>query len=227
MHTHSSGISSCAKKDVFGMIEDSISAGLDGFVLCNHYSKKESDRIGADKFDEMYTEEFRAGKKYGDLRSFRVFFGIEVTMEFCRDVHLLIYGVDDEFHARQKKPLYEMTAQELYAAVKSADGIVSQAHPMRKNNSVFIDMKYLDALELNSHLRYDGPHTDLICSLAREHGLFVTSGGDYHADTRRTYCGIFIPDDIADCKGIKDFLVSSDSYDIALEDTVPVITFTK
>ncbi len=226
MHTHSSGVSHCAKKDAAGMIDDSKAVGLDGFVLCNHYTKKYVEAMGIPEFNQRYTNEYRETKKLGDLCGFRVFFGIEVTMEFCQDVHMLIYGVDDEFHKRHLR-LYDMTQKELYSLVKSEGGILVQAHPMRGGNNVLLDTEYLDGVELNNHIKYDGPHTDYFCTLAHKHGIFVTSGGDYHADTRRTYCGVYMPDDITDCFGVKDFLLSAKSYDLQLEDEPSRITFTR
>ncbi len=226
MHVHSSGISHCAKKDALGMIEDSVAAGLDGFVLCNHYTKKYVEATEIAEFDERYTNEYREAKKIGDALGFRVFFGIEVTMTFCCDVHMLIYGVDDEFHKRHTK-LYDMSVRELYEAVKDEGGILVQAHPMRKNKNLLVDHRYIDAVELNSHIKYDGPHTDFLCDYARKHGLFVTSGGDYHADTRRTFCGVYFPDGLSDCRELKEYLVNTDIIDVQLEDEPSSISFRK
>ena len=163
MHVHSSGVSHCAKKDAVGMIEDSIAAGLDGFVLCNHYTKKYVESTGIFRFDQLYTKEFRDAKRYADSRGFCLFFGIEVTLELYDGVHMLIYGVDDEFHSRHEK-LYDMTQKELYEAVKSEGGILVQGHPIRGGKNVLLDPKYLDAVELNAVVR-SRDHYACVCTL--------------------------------------------------------------
>ena len=226
MHVHSSGVSHCAKKDAGGMIEDSIAVGLDGFVLCNHYTKKYVEKMGIPEFNDLMTNEFREAKKIGEKLGFRVFFGVEVTLERYDGAHMLVYGVDDEFHKRHRG-LYDMTQKELYEAVKSEGGILVQAHPMRDGKDVLLDLRYLDGIELNNHIKYDGPHAEHFCELARRYGKFVTSGGDYHADTRRTFCGVYFPGGLTDCRELKDFLLACDSYDVQLEDTPSRIVFTK
>ena len=226
MHVHSSGISHCAKKDAKGMIEDSVQVGLDGFVLCNHYTKKYVEAMGIPEFNAAFTNEFREAKKYADEIGFRLFFGIEVTLELYDGAHMLVYGVDDEFHCRHEK-LYDMTQKQFYEAVKSEGGILSQGHPLRGGKNALLDPAYLDAVELNNHIKYDGPNRELLVDFAHKHGLFVTAGGDYHADTRRTFCGIYFPDGLADCRELKDFLLACDSYDVQLEDTPSRIFFTK
>ena len=51
-------------------------------------------------------------------------------------------------------------------------------------------------MEINSHPLYDGSHIDELTDFAHEHGLILTSGGDYHADTHRPCCGAVLPDGI-------------------------------
>ena len=226
MHAHTSGISHCAKKNYADMIREAKDAGIDGFILTNHYTKKYVEGEGIALHNERYTNEYREAKEFGEALGFRVFFGIEITMERYDGAHVLVYGVDDEFHKRHER-IYDLTIKELYEIVKSEGGIVVQAHPMRDGKDVLLDLRYLDGIELNNHIKYDGPHAEHFCELARRYGKFVTSGGDYHADTRRTFCGAYLPDDITDSFGVRDFFLTANSYELQLEDEPARIRFTR
>lgn len=92
-----------------------------------------------------------------------------------------------------------------------------QAHPMRGGKNVLLDPQYLDGVEINSHPLYDGTHIDELEDFAHQHGLILTSGGDYHADTHRPCCGALLPDNIHS-NDIGRFLCSADSIELCYQE---------
>lgn len=207
LHAHSSGISRCCKAPYNIVIDEAISVGLDGFVLTNHYQKSYIENNDINALVDKYINEFHSAKEYGDSKNFKVYFGIEVTMEQYPMVHLLIYGVPFDF-LRENPEIFSLTQQELYKLVKSYGGILVQAHPFR-NGTTVLDTRYLDGVEINCHPNYDNTHSERLIDIARENNLILTCGGDFHYDNYRPKCGIFVPDNIGNSIELGNFLKST------------------
>jgi histidinol phosphatase-like PHP family hydrolase len=212
MHAHSSGISPCCRIPADKVIIACKERGLDGIILTNHYSKSYLLNGDANGFAREYVDEYRLAKKYGEEYGVRVFFGIEITMELYDRVHLLVYGVDCDF-VLSHPDIYDYTQQELYKTVHEYGGALIQAHPMRRGKNVLLDLDFLDGVEINSHPIYDATHVDELSEIAAEKGLMITSGGDYHADTKRPFCGAELPEDI-ESTSIGKFLLTTDKLKI-------------
>lgn len=205
MHAHTSGISHCCKKDLFFILDSTKKVGLDGVVLTNHYTKRYLDNIEVEDFIEKYIEEYNACADYGRQIGCKVFFGIEVTMEFDTRIHLLIYGVSFDF-LRSNPYLFDMDLETLYTLVHENGGILIQAHPFRHGTTI-LNTDYLDGLEINCHPKYGSTYSNEILAVAKEKELIVTSGADYHADVPyRPYCGNYFLDNYTSVEELVAFL---------------------
>lgn len=211
LHAHSSGISRCCRIPAEEVIRRAKAVGLDGIVLCNHYQTLRNYlKDGTpEEFARRYIAEYEYAKQWGDTLGFRVLFGVEVTMEAYENQHLTVYGLSPEFLLAHPT-LYSMTQEELYSLVKEAGGALIQAHPLRKGNNVLMDIALLDGIELNCHPGYDGTHADELSDLAVRHGKFLTCGGDYHADTYRPHCGVFLPETVRNEADLATYLRTTD-----------------
>ncbi len=199
LHAHTSGISKCCRYSAPKILESAHELGIDGIVLTNHYQKSYIDDEKVSSFVDKYIEEFYYTQKLGEQLGVKVFWGIEVTMELYPNVHMLIYGVNTDF-LKSNPLVFDYTQQELYAKVKDNNGVVIQAHPFR-NGTTVLDTEFLDGIEINCHPLYKNSYSKEIFKIAKENGLTVTCGGDYHGDTYRPECGMYLPDDITDsCK---------------------------
>ena len=207
LHAHSSGISHCCRIPYKQVLEQTLDNGMDGIILTNHYQKSYFKDGSLDEFLEEYIYEFVTAEKYGNEIGCRVFFGIEVTMELYPKVHILIYGLEPDF-LRKHPNLFDCSQKELYELVKSNNGVMVQAHPFR-NGTTVLDTEFLDGIEINCHPLYKNSFSDEILRIAKEKGLIVTCGGDFHADTYRPKCGMYLPDEIKDNNGLRSYLLSS------------------
>jgi len=215
-HAHSSGISHCCLIPCEEVIDVARGIGIDGMILTNHYQRwyaPDGDYTGLAK---RYIEEYRRAKEYGDSVNFRIFFGVEVTMEKHGGAHLLVYGVAEDFLLTHTT-LFEYTQEELYRLVKAAGGALVQAHPLRRVNNL-LDVRYLDGIEISCHPLYEGTHIGELTKVASEAGLMLTCGGDYHADTHRAHCGVYLPDEIKDGKEIADFILSTNEVTLCVQE---------
>ncbi len=227
LHAHTSGISHCCRIAYPEVLEEAKNAGLDGIVLTNHYTRQYLKDRTAEAFVEDYIQEYERTKAHGERVGCRVFFGLEVTMEWATNVHMLIYGMEPE--SLRKTPfLFDLPLEELYRTVKEAGGALVQAHPFR-NESTVMNTDYLDGVEINCHPLYGSTYSEELLAIAKEAGITVTCGGDYHADTYRPRCGMYLPEELQTSRDVAEYLLTAEEVKLHVQQiNVPIpeeITF--
>lgn len=218
LHAHSSGASSCCKATISEGLVAAHEVGLDGIALTNHYQKNYMKKfdLTLDGLIQRYEEEYDRASVAARERNMRIFFGIEVTMELYAKIHLLIYGLDAGFlHAHPTA--FDYTQEQLFREVHRMGGILIQAHPYRKA-SPLMDLEWLDGVELNCHPLYGNIYLPEILAVASENRLPLTCGGDYHADTYRPKCGMYLPDDLRDTRDLADYIRSTRQTRLSVQD---------
>lgn len=218
MHTHSSGISGCCRLNVFEIVDAAKKVGLDGIILTNHYDSEGYLDYGSKAdYVENYIKEYYDAKAYGEKVGLKVFFGIEVTAEFMERIHLLVYGVTEDF-LRQNPEIYNLSLKELYELVHENGGILVEAHPFRHNCPI-LDTDYLDALEINCHPIYKTTHYEDVREGALKGGVKLTCGSDYHGDTSyRPFCGVEFPDNIRTIDDITQYIKNSSQINLRVHE---------
>lgn len=207
LHSHTSGISHCCRAAAPRILEEAKNVGLDGIVLTNHYHFGYIKNMTPYEFAEKYVNEYFYTKALGDEMSFKVFFGIELTLEKHEGAHALIYGVDTDF-ALKYPDMYNLTLKELYPLVHAHGGVIVHAHPYRHGKDV-LDTNYLDGVEVNCHGNYDATHSERLYEIAKANSIMLTCGGDYHADNYRPMCGTYLPDEIQNESDIAKFILTA------------------
>ena len=216
LHAHSSGISKCCRIPAEQVIAEARAVGIDGLVLTNHYQKNYVSDGDYAAFARRYIAEYEYAAGLVAGTDFRLFFGIEVTMEKHPGVHLLIYGVDTDF-LTANPTLFDCTQKELYHLVREAGGILVQAHPMRREDRL-LDTEYLDGIEISCHPLYEGTHIDELTPIAARAGMILTAGGDFHADTHRARCGVYLDEGITTVKQLADHLAMTDEVSLCVQE---------
>lgn len=200
LHAHSSGISKCCRITFEEVLNQAIAVGIDGVVLYNHYQKSYISDNNVFEFVNSYISEYDAAKCYGKQIGCKVFFGIEMTMEKYPNVHMLIYGVEPEF-LLQHPASFDCTQEQLYRIVKAHNGVMVQAHQFR-NGTTVMNTNFLDGVVINCHPLYKKSYATELMDIAQRNNLFLTCGGDYHADTYRPKCGMLVSDDMESSIGL-------------------------
>ena len=129
---------------------------------------------------------------------------------------MLIYGVEPAFLTAHPT-LFDYTQEELYRLVHEAGGILVQAHPMRRQDRL-LDTGLLDGIEISCHPLYEGTHISELTTIAEKAGLILTAGGDFHADTHRARCGVYLDDTITTVKEIADYLAHTDEVKLCVQE---------
>lgn len=216
MHAHTSGISTCCRIPAPEVIRAAMEAGIDGIILTNHYHKPYVVNDDFDAFARRYTDEYLYAKSCGDMHAFPVHFGIEISMEKYNRAHMLVYGISTDF-VLEHPDLFDYTQKDLYRLVKSVGGAMVQAHPIRGGKNILMDPAYLDGVEINSHPLYDCTHLEELTTFAHDHGLILTSGGDFHADSNRPFCGAILPRSVESLH-IGEYLCSAESIELRYQE---------
>lgn len=224
MHAHSSGISACCRIPAPDVIRAAADSGIDGIILTNHYHKPYVTDGDYDSFARRYVNEYLYAKSCGDAAGYPVHFGIEISMEKYGRAHLLVYGVKTDF-VLECPMLFDCTQSELYHLVREVGGALIQAHPMRGGKNVLLDPAFLDGVEINSHPLYDCTHLDELTAFAHEHGLILTSGGDFHADSHRPHCGAYLPDAL-DFSQLGGYLRETESIELCCQEPGEYVSHT-
>ena len=216
LHAHTSGISKCCRIPAPEVLRIAKENGIDGIVLANHYQKSYVKDMTVADFASKYIEEYAYTKSLADEMGMKIFFGIEVTMSKCDDAHVLVYGLTPVF-LREYPDLFDYTLEELYKLVRVRGGALVHAHPYRHGKDV-LDLDYLDGVEVNCHPLYDDTHCNRLYEVAKNAGVMLTCGGDYHADTNRANCGTYIPDSISDSIAIGEYIRSTDEIRFLMQE---------
>ena len=216
LHAHTAGISPCCRAPAPDIVAVAKDIGIDSIVLTNHYSKSYVKDGDAEAFARAYTEEYRYTKRCGEAIGCTVFYGIEITMERYGGLHMLLYGIDEAF-TMAHPTLYELTQEELYRLAHEHGGIVVQPHPFRGGNRLQ-DPAFLDGVEINCHPSYGSTFYRDVTDFAKTHNLILTTGGDYHADNYRAFCGVHIPDTVKDGKDLVAYLRTADPITLCMQE---------
>ena len=116
--------------------------------------------------------------------------------------------------------LFDLTQEELYHTVKSAgrDHIAMvQAHPYRRQKHL-LEVHFLDGVEVNCHPLYGQSNFPDMVEIATKNRLILTCGGDYHADTYRPKCGMYLPEHLQSGVEIGQYLLDTDEVRLCIHE---------
>lgn len=202
-HVHSSGISRCSQMTCEEIVDEKRALGYDGVILTNHCQEWYYGQESHAAFMEEVIEEFRRGKAYADSKGFRFYLGLEVTLMKPHYADWLLYGATEEF-LRSSPCLYTLSQQELFELCEKWGILLVQAHPYRQSPG---DPKYMHGIEHNCS-QGDVYKFDLVEAFAKEHGLLLTCGTDYHFKENTRFGGIFIPESCVTATDVAAYLKS-------------------
>ena len=216
LHAHSSGISRCCRLPYAAIIDEAKAMGIDGLVLTNHYTREYLDRRDPSVLAHEYAEEFRMARAYGASVGVTVLFGIEISAAKHNEFHLLFYGVEEDFIETYPE-IYNLTQEELYRLAEENGALLIQAHPFR-GSTYPLDPAYLHGVEINCHPLYGTSRYEDVVKIALDHGLLLTCGGDYHADSYRPLCGVTVPDTVQTSRALVAYLKTADSLTLRMQE---------
>ena len=205
-HCHSLSVSACSHIPAARISEVHHNAGIDMYVLTNHYNhivnfgENKNDRIEGFLADFHMAREM--GKKIGvtAMLGAEVFFWqryIENGEEKTKHADFLLYGITESF-IRKHYPLYELSQKELFELCCSENVIMIQAHPFRiEQKHQPFDLKYMHGMELYNGHPHFSPGTEQVKELTKDiDGFYYTGGTDMHIKEQAGTAGMYVPDEV-------------------------------
>ncbi len=168
------------------------SIGFSGIIITDHFFHGNC-RVPRDIPWEEFINQFCLGyenaKKAGDEIGFPVYFGWEESFE---GDEFLVYGLDKEWLLSHPEMIH-WTRTQHYDEIHKAGGLVVQAHPYRERdylNAVRLNPETCDAWEGYNAFNED-PMNFRAVKRAKELGLFITAGSDFHRIGSKEPEGLF------------------------------------
>lgn len=189
LHVHDNACSRCAHNTPEEMAAAYRRAGYSGMCFTNHFLRGNTavDKRPpwAEKMRAYWNAYERAVKSTAGT-DFTVFFGLEHMYGDGKEV--LTYGIDLDF-LLANPGLDALPLSEYAARVHAAGGFLSQAHPFRTapyiNPDVLPQTDCLDAVEGFNFFNRPEENRRAV-DFAKQHGLYMTSGGDTHSRTEES-----------------------------------------
>lgn len=220
LHQHTKSCSKCASVTPAEMVLSVRECGFSGVVLTNHFyhgnSGIDRDRSWRD-FCKAYEDEFYEAKNAGEKIGVDVIYGLEEHVGNGKVV--LLYGIAPDFIAEYPE-LKEYNFPFLSEIVRSAGGLVIQAHPFRDRSWITdvdnsLDPTFVDGYELYNKNNRPGEDSRAQTVFA-DCGLIKTAGTDNHAYISSGRNGIAVSHRIKNEKELAKVLKSGD-YELHTE----------
>ena len=215
-HCHTKGASPCADGDFTLLAEKYAKDGYGGVVITNHMSEYSYTCLLGNNHKEKidyYFQSYYTAKEELNKLGLKTFWGIEVRAFYLAGefAEYIIYGLKEK-DLYDNAPLCTLTQKELFEFAEKRGGFMYQAHPFRTGVTCG-NPKYLHGAEAFNgnfgHFNYN----NLAEEFCKKNNLIQMSGSDYHHDAQPPTAGIFVPENISDETGLKDFIMNN-SFDL-------------
>lgn len=205
LHVHTREGSPCAQVPVFQAVNAYAGAGYQAMVITNHFNRDTVPKPGlsAREAVEHYVDIYRRAKEYGQQIGIDVWFGIETNLKGGKEDFLLYGATPDILYENPK--MYDMTQQELFRECEQFRCLLYQAHPFRDICHPR-DPEFLHGAEVYNGNPRSVENNDKAVQWAKENGLLMSSGSDFHWMSDLGRGGILVPETIGDVNALAVYL---------------------
>ncbi len=209
------GISKCSRVAFNEIIDRKLAGGYGGAVLMNHCQPWYYEPEDYNKWKEEFILEYQSAYEYAKQKNFKLMLGIEVSVSQPKWADFLIFGVTKGF-IRSSPDLCRISQKELFEYCERYGALMVQAHPFRLRHEP-MDCSYMHGIEINTQPT-DLHNKNLVIKLAKEKGLFITVGTDYHDNTADNRSGIVVPDYIENSVDLAEYLKKATYTEVFIHD---------
>ncbi|SFL36275.1 PHP domain-containing protein [Halanaerobium salsuginis] len=182
LHAHSAETSRCGLVAADELVKKYSEAGYSTVVLTDHYYERFFVKFRQQSWSEKlakYLKGYRTACQTAKEIGLNILLGLEIRFINQKNEYL-VYGLTEKF-LRENPELHKKNLSELRKLVDQQPDpvLIFQAHPYRRGmKPVAIDL--LDGLEVyNGNPRHDS-HNQQALAFARDNGLKMVSGSDFH-----------------------------------------------
>ncbi len=191
-HFHTDETSPCGKVKAEDAVRIYHQAGYTGLVVTDHYFNGFFEMhpfINWDKKIDLFLEGYRSALNEGRKLGMDIHLGMEIRFnENANDY--LVYGIHEDL-LRNHKKLYKLSLKEFRELTAGTGIVIVQAHPFRAH-MVPAPPALIDGVEVfNGNPRHQSSN-HLAEQYARDHGLKMLSGSDFHQPQDAARGGIVV-----------------------------------
>jgi histidinol phosphatase-like PHP family hydrolase len=179
-HLHTDETSPCGRVPAAEAVRIYKEAGYTGIVVTDHYFHGFFERLlfkNWEKKIDLYLTGYRNAVDEGARAGLDVHLGMEIQFNENQNDYL-VYGFDEQF-LRTEQKLYKLGLEGFRKLTAGSGIVIVQAHPFRPR-MVPARPSLIDGVEIyNGNPRHDSSN-HLALEYARENGLKMLSGSDFH-----------------------------------------------
>lgn len=206
-HAHSNPVSACGKFPADEVVQIYLGTDCNTLTITNHLTPKYLINRTPDELAEYYLSDYYKACEAAKGTSLNVALGVEIRFEQSANDYL-VYGVcpDD---IEKMISLVSTDIETFYKEFKNDRNVILHAHPFRSNMDP-TPIGSVDGIEtFNCHPGHNSKIA-FACRLAREHGLLVSGGSDFHESGRHATCLMRTKRELKDSYDIADAIKSRD-----------------
>ena len=189
LHAHTYPVSACSDVPPSEAVESYVNAGVTSLTVTNHLNP-----LWIKSTAEEYLSDYYAACEAANGR-INVILGVEIRFPE-NDNDYLIYGVDDN-DISHFISLLPYGIENFYKEAKTDRNLILQAHPFRKG-MVPAPLSAIDGIEsMNMHPSHHAKPS-IAFKYAKEHGLTVSGGSDFHHRGQHALCLMRTENEIKD-----------------------------
>ncbi len=216
-HAHTYPVSPCGEVAAADVVKNYADIGYHSIVIANHFTPYMEFYEDKKKTIERYLSDYYVAREAGERLGVNVILGCEIKFRSDPNDYLL-YGVDENFLSTVHDYI-ELGFKEFSKDLRSDDLMIIQAHPFR-DNQILADPEYLDGIEAFNLHPHHNSRVALAARYAKEKGLIMTAGTDYHVRGHEAMAGTLSKFEI---KTSKDAIALLRSRDYIFESTDSII----
>ena len=219
LHTHTKPCSRCGQVPPEEVVEKYLAIGCSSLAITNHLLSEVYSQGDPHELAEQYLADYYAAKKAAEGTDLSVLLGVEIRFSENGNDYL-IYGIEPA-DVERMIPMLNSGIEAFYRAFKNDRNLIIQAHPFRKN-MVLAPLDSIDGVESFNLHPFHNSRVALAAKYAKENGLLVTGGTDYHDPTHEGLCLLRTAEKIHDSYELAEVLKSRDYlFDISDHLVIP------
>ncbi len=221
LHAHSYPVSSCGKFPANEVVRTYLTTNANTLTLTNHLNEHHTVNQSTEELAEFYLSDYYKAKAAAEGTELCVALGVEIRFTGTSNDYL-VYGISPE-DVEKMIPYIHTDIHTFYREFKNDKNVIIHAHPFRKGIEP-TPLESVDGIEtFNTHPGHNS-RIALACRLAKQYGLTVTGGSDYHEEGRHATCLMRTKSLMRDSYDIADAIKSRDIlFDVSGHIVIPYL----
>ena len=185
LHCHTNPASPCSHSTPEQVMQDYLAAGVHSVTLTNHFAASHWDVSNPQKETERWLSDYNAVCECAKGTDLTILLGMEIRFPQCFNDYL-VYGLDPT-DIERIIPMLTTSLEDFYREWKDERRLILQAHPFRPKTPL-APLDAIDGIEMFNLNPNHNSAVSLAAQYAKEHGLIISGGSDYHASKHTGLC---------------------------------------